>query len=66
LSADAGRLAYYLRESFIEQYNEDVLQKFRDEVVAQLPADLIDQIPPLPPKGGLDLQKIRESRYFFA
>jgi DNA-directed RNA polymerase len=66
LAADAGRLAYYLRESFIEQYNEDVLQKFRDEVVAQLPAELIDQIPPLPPKGGLDLQKIRESRYFFA
>jgi DNA-directed RNA polymerase len=66
LAADAGKLAYYLREAFITQYSGDVLQSFRDEVIAQLPPELVDEIPPLPEKGDLDLQKIRESRYFFA
>jgi len=66
LAADAGKLAYYLREAFITQYSGDVLETFRDEVSSQLPYKLRKQIPPLPTKGGLDLQQIRESRYFFA
>jgi DNA-directed RNA polymerase len=66
LAADVGRLAYYLRETFIEQYTGDVLQEFHDEVKAQLPPELAAEIPPPPPKGGLDLTQVRRSRYFFA
>jgi DNA-directed RNA polymerase len=66
LAADAGKLAYYLREAFIQQYDTDVLQVFKEEVGAQLPKELVVEIPPLPPKGGLDIQTVRESKYFFA
>jgi DNA-directed RNA polymerase len=66
LAADVGKLAYYLRETFIEQYSVDVLQAFHDEVVQQLPPELAAELPPLPKKGGLDLPQVRQSRYFFA
>ena len=66
LAADAGKLAYYLREAFIRQYTRDVLKEFRDEIAKQLPPELAAELPPLPPKGGLDLGAVRQSRYFFA
>lgn len=59
-----------LREAFIQQYSNDLLGKFRDEIVEQLTRsgaeDLVEKIPPLPPRGTLDLSGVRESRYFFA
>ena len=66
LAADATKLAYYLREAFIEQYGADVLKKFREEIAKQIPASMREMIPPMPKKGGLDLEKVRESCYFFA
>lgn len=66
LAADASKLAYYLRETFIQQYSTDVLKKFREEVAKQIPASLREKIPPMPKKGGLDLEQVRESCYFFA
>ena len=55
-----------IRETFIEQYTPDVLQRFRDEIVAQLPAELAAQVPEVPPRGTLDLAAVRDARYFFA
>jgi len=66
LAADVSTLAHTLRETFIEMYSGNVLEKLRDEVVAQLPLDLALEIPPLPEKGELDLLEVRNSRYFFA
>jgi len=66
LAADVSTLAHTLRETFIEMYSGNVLEKLRDEVVAQLPIDLALEIPPLPQKGELDLLEVRNSRYFFA
>ena len=66
LAADVGKLAYYLREAFITQYTNDVLQAFRDEIALQLPPELAAELPPIPPKGGLNLGAVRQSRYFFA
>jgi DNA-directed RNA polymerase len=66
LSADASKLAYCIREAFVEQYSADVLENFRDEVIQQLPTRLADQIPPTPTKGALNLEEVTESRYFFA
>jgi DNA-directed RNA polymerase len=66
LAADVSQLAYYLREAFIQQYTPDVLGEFRTEVAKQIPASLREKIPAMPKKGGLDLEQVRESCYFFA
>jgi DNA-directed RNA polymerase len=66
LAADVSQLALCLRETFVKQYNTDVLQRFRDEVARQLPDRLAQKIPPIPEKGDLDLNRVRESKYFFA
>jgi DNA-directed RNA polymerase len=65
-ACDTDTLAECLREAFIEQYSQDVLENFRKEVLDQLPVELRAEVPPVPPKGTLDLEAVKESRYFFA
>jgi DNA-directed RNA polymerase len=69
-ACDMTELARLLREAFIEQYSGDVLGRFRGEVVEQLREvgreDLIKKIPPVPPKGTLNIEAVRDSKYFFA
>lgn len=65
-AANIDNLARILREAFIIQYSEDVLENFKKEVEEQLSDELRKEIPPLPRKGNLDLQAVRDSKYFFA
>ncbi len=67
-AADTDRLSQHLRSAFVDMYEEhDVLREFRDAVVAALPPEASEfDIPPLPQMGTLDLQRVRESAYFFA
>jgi DNA-directed RNA polymerase len=65
-ACDVPVLAKVLRETFIRQYSGDFLAQFRDNVMAQLPEKAAKEIPPLPQKGNLDLNVIRDSAYFFA
>lgn len=65
-AAHSDELARILRDTFVEQYRPDVLSRFRDEVIAQLGEEWQDQVPPVPEKGSLDLDKVRHSRYLFA
>ena len=51
-----------LREAFIDQYKGDVLGKLHKELEDQTGLGL----PPPPPMGELDLEQIKNSRYFFA
>lgn len=51
-----------LREAFINQYKDDVLNKLHEELEKQTGLEL----PPPPKVGKLDLELIRDSRYFFA
>lgn len=55
-----------LREAFVQQYSEPVLERFRDELAEQLPPELREKLPPLPEMGTLDLEAVRQSEYFFA
>jgi DNA-directed RNA polymerase len=64
--ADTDKLARLLRETFVQQYEDDLLIRFYDEVRAQLPPAWADQVPPPPTKGELDLNKVRHSSYLFA
>lgn len=61
----AGRvevLQEELREAFITQYSQDVLENLRQELMQQTGLEI-----PAPPKmGTLDLSVIRQSKYFFA
>lgn len=59
----AGLMAQALREEFVRMYSEQ-------DVLAGLKTDFEDaagcELPPLPPRGALDLSKVIESPYFFA
>lgn len=65
-AADAANLSAVLRDTFIDQYAPDVLARFRDELLTQLPEQFHDQLPPLPALGDLDLQVLRSAAYMFA
>lgn len=69
-ACDTGSLAHELRVAFVEQYSQDVLRNFRDEIVSQLESsgasNLVGKIPPLPNYGDLDLAVVIDSEYFFA
>lgn len=51
-----------LREAFINQYADNVLEKLHQELEAQTELEL----PKPPPIGNLNLEQIRNSEYFFA
>lgn len=68
-ACDTNMLHAVIREAFVEQYAPNVLARFRDEVVDQLSKvapELVEELPPLPPMGSLDLDAVRESDYLFA
>lgn len=65
-AADVDMLNACIREAFIEQYTPDVLARFRDEIAASLDPEQAADLPALPSKGSLDLDAVRDSRYFFA
>ena len=67
-AAKTDHLASILRETFIAQYETDPLGRFREDLMDQLqhhPA-LKEHIPPLPPKGALALEGVRDAPYMFA
>lgn len=66
-AADAAILARCLRRAFVTMFTErDVLADLRDEVAAMLPEGKVAKLPPLPPKGNLDVTKVLQSAFFFA
>lgn len=65
---DTDALNEVIRETFVEQYTPDLLEKFRAGVVEQLSAHpkLQREVPLLPAKGILDLEAVKAALYFFA
>ena len=51
-----------LREAFVELYSMPLLEDLRDSLEMRFPE--ID-FPPLPERGTLDIQKVKESQFFF-
>jgi DNA-directed RNA polymerase, mitochondrial len=62
----ASLLRDNLRQAFVDQYSQPVLAQFRDELLWQLPPELVGELPELPPMGDLDLEQVKHSDYFFA
>lgn len=66
-AADTNLLAACLREAFVDLYTEgDVLGDFRDQIRRQVSRDDTTKIPPLPAKGSLAIEDVRQSDFFFA
>tara|TARA_R100000697_G_scaffold58654_1_gene71697 strand:- start:5092 stop:7644 length:2553 start_codon:yes stop_codon:yes gene_type:complete len=65
-ATNVQRLSKCLRQVFVEMFQDDLLEKFRDEIFSMLSKKNQKKIPPLPAKGSLQLDKVLESDYFFA
>ncbi len=64
-SCNVDKLHEILRDTFIEQYAGDFLEDFRNQVLEQLPPEYHSEIPPVPQKGSLDIQQVKNSKYLF-
>lgn len=58
----AAQLATILRNEFVDLHSADLLGNLKEQWETRYGVDL----PPLPAKGSLDLDRVRESPYFFA
>ncbi len=66
LAADTEVSACCIREVFVRMYQDDVLENFRTELLELLSEKNARKLPPIPPKGTLDLALVRQSVFFFA
>ncbi|KAL4451184.1 hypothetical protein ABPG77_009256 [Micractinium sp. CCAP 211/92] len=57
------RMNELLREKFIELHSQPLLEKLLEEFQQLYPGI---EFPPVPPKGELDLDQLREATYFFS
>lgn len=65
LATETSKMCTVLREVFVDMYKDDVLAKFRDEIIPILSVANQAKIPPLPAKGNLDINLVLQSDYFF-
>lgn len=65
-AAHTGQLSRILRETFVEQYQGDVLGDFYEELKAQLGDELAEKLPRPPQAGSLDLNEVLAADYTFA
>lgn len=66
-AGDVEVLNQSLREAFITMFTEhDILSEFRNDVMKQLPQELHAKLPEVPAKGDLNINQLRESKFFFA
>ncbi len=64
--ASVETLSAVLRETFITQYNGNVLADLYAEVSQQLPAESLADLLPPPCQGEMELAQVRNSEFFFA
>ena len=67
IAAHAGKLFKAVRETFVSTYQfNDVLNDFREEFLEQLHETQLEDMPPIPQKGDLDIQQVLLSDFAFA
>ena len=64
LTPSYNKMAKAVREAFCEIYEQDVLKKWADEMYAMLSPKNQRKFPPLPKKGNLDLDLVKNSVFF--
>lgn len=61
-ACDVDEMRHKLRESFVELYEQPILENLRESIVMRYPN--LD-CPPLPERGELNLSEVMKSSYFF-
>ena len=59
---DVDQMNEMLRDQFVNLYSQPILEDFLESLVIRYP-DV--SFPPMPEKGKLDLESVRNSPYFF-
>jgi DNA-directed RNA polymerase len=65
-AGDMDLLYVGLRDCFVDIYQNDVLADFYRTATSSLKDEELAKIPPQPPRGGFQLEAVKESKYFFA
>ena len=65
-ACDTDDLSRILRETFVEQYEGDILRDFYDQLHEQLGEELAAELPEPPSSGDLDLGQVLSAQYTFA
>lgn len=67
-AADTPLLARTLREVFVQMFGgeRNILDEFTQEVVKVLDEEALQELPPLPELGALEVSKVMEADFFFA
>lgn len=63
-ATDTELSARFLREAFVEIYRQPILENFTEDILATVDTD-DTELPEIPPKGGLDIEEVLNSDYFF-
>ncbi|CAG9461105.1 unnamed protein product [Pedinophyceae sp. YPF-701] len=63
-AADVDSMSRVLRDEFVALHSEPLLEQLVEQLAKQVPAGA-DALPPIPPRGELDLDSVRGSTYFF-
>ena len=58
-----GVMRDHLRAQFVSLYSRPILEDFRRSTMDRIPGL---QLPPVPPKGTLDLREVLQSQFFFS
>ena len=64
--SEVDTLHAILREEFVNLYRNDWLEEFERQLIEQLPAEVVVQFPERPKLGTMDIETVKDSKYFFA
>lgn len=62
-ACDVDTMSTALRDQFVELYSLPLLENLRESLRIRFP---LVTFPPVPPRGDLDLNLVRQSKYFFS
>jgi DNA-directed RNA polymerase len=65
-AADADKLSHILRKTFAEMYADDILERFRLDLMDQATTEGLKKFPPPFSRGRLDINQVCDSPYFFS
>lgn len=63
-AAKSGMLASCLRQATVDMFSEDLMENFAQQITHLLPPGVT--LPPIPYVGGLDINAVLDSQYYFA
>ena len=65
-AAKTERFYHIIREAFVTLFTDwDILEFIAEQLIEQVPEDQRSEVPPLPTKGTLDIELVKQSVYCF-